>query len=417
MTTKELEKKLKISENTCIHCPTLELAKQVLSIFHQLGLKWCYEEYYTLNHNWDNYKGNTVYYPFEGEFTSLNYAQLIDYEIISAEKFIDLHTEKEKFDLENYIPKGDLTGFPKEIIARMLDCQVEQGYPRDVSVFEEKIYAGMDQKGFGWKHTKDGLAFWEQVILQRDFNLFFEKYPKQEDNQDNSQEFKVGDKVIDIIYGEIGVIKYINLDAAYSIHVSFSDNTSDEYLINGACRLYYKTPQLLHYRDDYDYSVIDFNNLPKRQEYKESNKKEDNSQKFRVGDKVIDIILDLKGEIINVKSNGNLEIQFEGKCGLTEYNLKIEKRASLLHYRDDYDYDVIDFNNLPKRQEANRWRAEVGETYYCFSSNFKIEDYCEDNHFIDDEAYDSGNYFKTKEEAQEVADKLYKYFQEFLNTK
>ena len=35
-------------------------------------------------------------------------------------------TTEEKFDLENYIPKGDLEGFPKEIIARMLDYIGEQ---------------------------------------------------------------------------------------------------------------------------------------------------------------------------------------------------------------------------------------------------------------------------------------------------
>ena len=40
-------------------------------------------------------------------------------------------------ELENYIPKGKLEGFPKEIIARMLDCQEEQGNPRDVTVFEK----------------------------------------------------------------------------------------------------------------------------------------------------------------------------------------------------------------------------------------------------------------------------------------
>ena len=39
-------------------------------------------------------------------------------------------------ELENYEPKGELEGFPKEIISRMLDCQEEQGNPRDVSVFE-----------------------------------------------------------------------------------------------------------------------------------------------------------------------------------------------------------------------------------------------------------------------------------------
>ena len=49
MTTEELEKKLKISKDTWIHCPTLELAKQVLSIFHQLGLKWCREKQNTID--------------------------------------------------------------------------------------------------------------------------------------------------------------------------------------------------------------------------------------------------------------------------------------------------------------------------------------------------------------------------------
>ena len=33
MSTNELENKLKISENTGIHCPTLELAKQILNIY------------------------------------------------------------------------------------------------------------------------------------------------------------------------------------------------------------------------------------------------------------------------------------------------------------------------------------------------------------------------------------------------
>lgn len=82
MTTEELEKKLKISKDTCIHCPTLELAKQVLSIFHQLGLKWC--------------RDNTIYYPFDGEFSSLKFAHAIGCKIISAEEFIALHTENEK---------------------------------------------------------------------------------------------------------------------------------------------------------------------------------------------------------------------------------------------------------------------------------------------------------------------------------
>ena len=141
MTTAELEKKLKISEKTCIHCPTLELAKQVSSIFHQLDLKWCSGKDYIRYTNWDSYKENTVYYPFEGEYSSLGFAHLKDYKIINAKEFIALHTEEKKFDLENYIPKGELEGFPKEIIIRMLECQEEQGNPRDISVFEKQVIA------------------------------------------------------------------------------------------------------------------------------------------------------------------------------------------------------------------------------------------------------------------------------------
>ena len=95
VTTEELEKKLKISDGTCVHCPTEELAKQVLSICHQLGLRWNGEhEYHTLNHNWDTFKETTVYYPFDGEFSSLGFARLTNYKIISAKDFIILHTKE-----------------------------------------------------------------------------------------------------------------------------------------------------------------------------------------------------------------------------------------------------------------------------------------------------------------------------------
>lgn len=97
MTTKALKNKLKISEDACIHCSTLKLAKQVLSIFVQLGLKWHSKKSYTLNHNWDKNKENTVYYPFDGEFSSLEYANLLGCKIISAKEFIALHTEGKRF--------------------------------------------------------------------------------------------------------------------------------------------------------------------------------------------------------------------------------------------------------------------------------------------------------------------------------
>lgn len=330
MTTEELEKKLKISKYTWIHCPTLELKKQVLSIFNQLGLKWGSKNHYIRYTNWDSHREDTTYYPFDGEFSFLEFAYSTGYKIINAEEFIALHTEEEEFDLENYIPKGNLEGFPKEIIARMLDCQEEQGNPRDVTVFEKQRDEGKNKRGFTWENTKEGNMFWSNVLTNKDFDIFFKRYPKQ-DYQDNSQEFRIGDKVYDILQKEVGVVQGIDYSSSirYRLSVEFKSGFKT-YTINGCYIPACKNPQLLHYRNDYDYSIINF-------------------------------------------------------------------------------------NNLPKRQKPKKWRAKEGETYYRFTSNFEVKGFYDDNDISDNVAYHSGNYFQTKEEAQEVKDKLNKYFQELIN--
>lgn len=264
MTKEELENKLKISENTCIHCPTLELKKQVLNIFHQLGLKWCDGTHYTICTKWDSREEDTVYYPFDGEFSSLEFACLTGYEIINAEDFIALHTEGKEFDLENYEPKGELTGFPKEVIARMLECQEEQSKKRDVTIFENNKRTSIYDNGFAWEKTKEKWWFWNEVIRKNNFNLFFTRYPKQDNQQNNSQEFRVGDKVIYYLTNKIGIlteIKKHKFDNDIDIVVDYGNNDISEYEIRSTL----KRPFLLHYRDDYNYDVIDFNNLPKRQ--------------------------------------------------------------------------------------------------------------------------------------------------------
>ena len=334
MSTNELEIKLKISENTGIHCPTLQLAKKVLDIFNDLGLKWCTNVSYIKCTNWDNYENNTVYYPTAGTFSSLQFAQEEGYKIISAEKFIASHAEE--FDLKNYEPKGELIGFPKEIIARMLECQEEQGNKRYVIVFEEYKFPFLEEGGFDWDKTKEKFKFWDEVIYNRNFDLFFERYPKQ-GNQDNSQEFKVGDEVIDIIRGRIGKIIDINTltKDSYPISVEFNDN-----------------------------------------------------------------------EVISFTLDGRDYIR--------------DKYPRLLHHRDDYNYDVIDFNNLPQRQEYKRWRAEVGGIYYFIKRDdydSELDRVCENKDYysyISNEQYKIGNYFQIKEEAQEVVDKLNRYFKQLI---
>ena len=263
-----------------------------------------------------------------------------------------------KEELKNYSPKGELKGFPKEIIARMLDCQQEQCNPIDVSVFEKNKHSTSSKGGFNWYSTKEGFDFWNEVISKKNFDIFFEKYPKKDNQEPKTAKYvRVGNNAI------------------------LSDYTSTE-------------------------SSVEINTT------------EDNSQEFKVGDEVIDIILDLKGRVTNVKSNGSLEIQFEGKCGITEYNLKIEKRPSLLHYRNDYNYDVIDFNNLPKRQTPKRWRAEEEGVYNFVSFDnecwFFSDDTKDDYDHFDNDNYNSGNYFCTEVEAEIIAQKLNAYMKQLI---
>ena len=71
--------------------------------------------------------------------------------------------------------KGQLEGFPQEIVEKMLEYQEKQGNKRDVSVFEKN-----DCSGFFWEESVEKYNFWHEVIEKRNFDLFFERYPKAE---------------------------------------------------------------------------------------------------------------------------------------------------------------------------------------------------------------------------------------------
>lgn len=73
--------------------------------------------------------------------------------------------------------KGQLEGFPNEVVEKMLERQVEQGRNRDVSVFES--YKDANIKGFDWSKSPEEWYFWSEVIALKNFDLFFKRYPKQ----------------------------------------------------------------------------------------------------------------------------------------------------------------------------------------------------------------------------------------------
>lgn len=73
--------------------------------------------------------------------------------------------------------KGELEGFPEEIVEKMLERQVEQGNKRDVSIFENNRNA--EVKGFNWSESQEGSGFWCDVITYQNFEVFFKVYPKE----------------------------------------------------------------------------------------------------------------------------------------------------------------------------------------------------------------------------------------------
>lgn len=84
--------------------------------------------------------------------------------------------------------KGQLKGFPQEVVEKMLERQVEQGNKRDVSVFEGSKSSGRYGDGFSWDESIEGWDFWDDVINGEDFELFFQRYPRQAITNETSKE-------------------------------------------------------------------------------------------------------------------------------------------------------------------------------------------------------------------------------------
>ena len=100
---------------------------------------------------------------------------------ISQADFIRLTEPEKKVEPEqsNFPYKGGIKDFPKEVGIWMMDCQEAQGNKRDISVFEKEKCADKTMGGFHWDEIIDEDPFCSKVIIGKDFDLFFEKYPKK----------------------------------------------------------------------------------------------------------------------------------------------------------------------------------------------------------------------------------------------
>lgn len=67
-----------------------------------------------------------------------------------------------------------ITGYPIEIINRMLECQESQGNNADLEVFKIKgPDTNRSRGGFDWGKTSEGIKFWSRIFNKKDFNHFF----------------------------------------------------------------------------------------------------------------------------------------------------------------------------------------------------------------------------------------------------
>ena len=79
--------------------------------------------------------------------------------------------------------KGAIANYPIEVVEKMIEHQVAQGNKPDVEAFYKYSSNDAEEGGFNWKDTIEGVLFWEKVIGDRNFNVFFERYPKHIDDK------------------------------------------------------------------------------------------------------------------------------------------------------------------------------------------------------------------------------------------
>ena len=74
---------------------------------------------------------------------------------------------------------GDLKGFPIEVVQKIVDYQVKQGNKVDVTVFQKDITSTHGEGGVSWGATQETFDFFHDIVKSKNFNLFFNKYPKK----------------------------------------------------------------------------------------------------------------------------------------------------------------------------------------------------------------------------------------------
>lgn len=92
----------------------------------------------------------------------------------------NLDNKHNKYNITERDMKGNLAGFPVGVVVRMMEEQEKQGNKPNVIVFQKNSIAGRSLLGFNWDRTIEDKNFWKNVIFEKDFDLFFKRYPEYE---------------------------------------------------------------------------------------------------------------------------------------------------------------------------------------------------------------------------------------------
>ena len=266
---------------------------------------------------------------------------------------------------------GDIKDFPIEIVQKMVDCQVKQGNYPDVIAFQNINETNLEHRGFAWSKTEEGLGFWDAVICEKNFNLFFQIYPKS--NQVTIQKDMETNKLI---------LNGITLPTDTEVKVSVEDGAT----------------------------IITFSK-------QESESKE---QKFNDGDilfiednycKTLSIYKSQDGDIILIRGFWDLDAN-EVNDTVGENDFFIKKNIEVIRYATEEE--IVKFNKEFAEQkhlkwnakefkfEEFRWRAEKGSKFWFITSNGEV-DYAIDNYTpIGYMFFNSRNYFQTEELAKKA---------------
>lgn len=85
--------------------------------------------------------------------------------------------------------RNEIKDFPKEIVDKMLEYQKKCSGVENIEVFKTHKRASQLRDGFNWWETPEGEYFWEDVIGENKFDVFFKLYPKEPEEHYLHEEF------------------------------------------------------------------------------------------------------------------------------------------------------------------------------------------------------------------------------------